>query len=191
MARLGRELTFPPCRDLRRPTHTNMSNRIGDNLVHFGGNEPLVRALVTMGSRFIVIGGLAVSWHCTERMADDMDLLIAPTAENAAKVAKTFTSLGLFGLPETSFVRLGLQVPLKDATFYAELLTPRDGGMTYAEVEASAVDARLFNIPVRLASVSALIGMKTQAIESTVGVERQKHLEDIKSLKAVARLDIR
>lgn len=59
--------------------------------------------------------------------------------------------------------------------------------MTYAEAEAGAVDARLFNIPVRVAGVEALIGMKTQAVESTVGAERQKHLEDVNSLEAVAR----
>ena len=128
-----------------------------------------------------------MAWHCADRMADDMDLLIEPTAENASKVAQAFTSLGLSGLSETSFVRLGLQVPLKYATFYAELLTPRDGGMTYAEAEAGAVDARLFNISVRVAGVEALIGMKTQAVESTVGAERQKHLEDVNSLEAVAR----
>lgn len=186
-AKCGQEHTFAPHRDSHRLTYTNMSNRIGDSLVHFGGNESLVRALDTAGVSFVVIGGLAMAWHCTERMADDMDLLIEPTARNAAKVAQAFTRLGLSGVSASSFVRLGLQVPLKDAPFYAELLTPKQGGMTYAEAEAGAVDARLFNIPVRVASVTALIGMKTQAAESTLGAERQKHLYDVKSLEGVAR----
>lgn len=162
-----------------------MSNRIGDNLVHFGGNESLVRALNAAGVRFLIVGGLAMAWYCPARIADDMDLLIEPTPENAAKVAQAFNRLGLVGLSENSFVRPGLQVPLKDATFYAELLTPKDGGMAYAEAEASSVDARLFNIPVRVASVEALIGMKAHAAASTAGVERQKHLDDISLLRGV------
>lgn len=164
-----------------------MNNRTGDNLTHTGANERLVRALADTGVTFLVVGGLAMAWHCPERMADDMDLLIEPTQENAAKVAQAFSSLGLVGLSESSFARLGLQVPLKDATFYAELLTPKEGGMTYAEAEVNSVDARLFNIPVRVASVTALIGMKADAAESTAGAERQKHLEDISLLERVAR----
>ncbi|MBT2303816.1 hypothetical protein J7E70_25560 [Variovorax paradoxus] len=164
-----------------------MSNRIGDNLVHFGGNEPLVRALDEAGVRFMVIGGLAMAWHCPERDADDMDLLLDPTPENSPKVAKALTSLGLSDVQETAFALLGLQAPLKNARFYAELLTPKEGGMTYAEVEADAADARLFHIPVSLASVAALRRMKSHAVESTAGIERQKHLDDVKRLEGVAQ----
>lgn len=160
-----------------------MSNRIGDNLVHFGGNEQLIRALDAAGARFMVVGGLAMAWHCPEREADDADLLLDPTPENSEKVANALSGLGLTNVPKTAFARLGLQVPLKNASFYAELLTPKDGGITYAEAEGDAAYAWLFQIPVRLASVVALRRMKSHAAESAFGAERQKHLDDLKLLE--------
>jgi len=98
-------------------------NRIGDNLVHFGANENIIRGLVDLGARFVVIGGLAVAWHCPERQADDMDLLVEPTLENSTRVFRALARLGLTGFSAESFAHLGLQVPLKQ-NHYAELLTP-------------------------------------------------------------------
>jgi hypothetical protein len=72
-------------------------------------------------------------------------------------------------------------VPLKQI-YYAELLTPQKGGPTYSEVAEDAVVARLFNIPVRLASVASLIRMKEQAVGSAEA-QRDKHLKDIERLK--------
>ena len=46
----------------------------------------------------------------------------------------------------------------------------------------NAVDAKLFNIPVRLASVVSLIRLKKQAVAS-VEAQREKHLKDIARLK--------
>lgn len=163
-----------------------MGNRIGNNLIHFGSNEVFVRALTAHEVRFVVIGGLAVAWHCPLRSADDMDLLIKPTIENAMRVSRALASLQIGGHSGDSFAKLGLQVPIKE-TFYAELLTPPDGSAAFDQVKATAVDAFLFNIPVRLASVATLIGMKRRVIAS--GVEPSaKHLEDIKLLEAVAGL---
>jgi hypothetical protein len=90
-----------------------MNNRIGDKLVHFGANEELVRALSDAGVKFVVIGGLAVAWHCPERQADDMDLLVDPSAENSARIVAALAKLRLHGFTADSFARLGLQVPLK------------------------------------------------------------------------------
>ena len=87
--------------------------------------------------------------------------------------------LGKFS-PE-SFAKPGLQVPLKHI-FYAELLTPQQDAPAFSEIEAGATDAKLFNIPVRLASVSALIEMKKRAVE--LATEQQmKHLKDIALLE--------
>jgi hypothetical protein len=100
-------------------------NKLGDTLLHTGTNEELVAALIEHDVEFIVIGGLAVTWYCPERQADDMDLLINPTPENSKRLSRA-----LSGLPFVSpcnadaFTKPGLQVPLKNY-FYAELLTPR------------------------------------------------------------------
>jgi hypothetical protein len=158
-----------------------MNNRIGNNLVHFAANNELVRILIQNGVKFVVVGGLAMAWHCPERQADDMDILIDPTPQNSAKVAVALAKLRLQGFTPESFSKQGLQVPLK-GDYYAELLTPRQDGMTFAEVEANSVQANLFNIPIRLASIKTLILMKKYAALSA-GEQQTKHLKDIELLK--------
>ena len=156
-------------------------NRIGDNLHHFGPNEELVRALISVGVEFIVVGGLAVSWHCPVRKADDMDLLVSPTPDNSERVASALTSLRLSGHTPSSFTRPGLQVPFKQF-HHAELLTPCASGPTFAEVAADATHAKLFNISVKLVSPASLIRMKRLAVEAAEA-QRDKHLADIQCLE--------
>lgn len=156
-------------------------NRVGDTLLHVGANEELIRALTSEGVEFIVIGGLAVAWYCSDRQADDMDLLVNPTNENSVRISRALDGLRMQGYSERSFTKLGVQVPLKQ-TYYAELLTPNKEGSTYAEVAKDAVIAKLFNIPVRVASVAALVRLKEQAVASGEA-QRDKHIEDIKRLK--------
>lgn len=156
-------------------------NRIGDNLVHFGANEDIVRGLLDVGAKFVVVGGLAMAWHCPERRADDMDLLIQPTSENSSCASKALARLGLTGFGPESFARLGLQVPLKQ-NYYAELLTPEPTGLSYVEVESHAVDAKLFGMPVRVASVQTLLQMKKRAASPAEG-QCQKHEADIALLE--------
>ena len=155
-------------------------NRIGDNLIHFGANENIVRSLRDAGAKFVVVGGLAVAWHCRERQADDMDLLVDPTTENSVRIHKALACLGLTGFGPESFARLGLQVSLKQ-NYHADLLTPEAGGLSYLEIESAAVDAMLFGFPVRVASVSTLLQMKSRAAMDES--HRQKHETDIALLK--------
>lgn len=158
-----------------------MNNRIGDNLLHAGANEELVRELVFAGVKFVVIGGLAVAWYCPERQADDMDLLVEPSLENSARISSALAKLHLSGFAADSFTRFGLQVPLK-SSFYAELLTPTKGLLTFSEVDAGSLPAKLFGIPVRVASVPTLIAMKKAAILATAK-QSEKHLHDIALLQ--------
>ncbi len=159
-------------------------NKVGDTLIHNGANQELVQAFVNGGVEFVVIGGLAVAWYCADRQADDMDLLVNATPDNSARIAQalgTLSSLNANCFTDKSFIRPGLQVPLKNY-HYAELLTPKNGGPTYAEVADNAVEAKLFGIPVRLASVASLIQMKEQAAESAEA-QRDKHIRDIERLR--------
>lgn len=156
-------------------------NKVGDTLLHTGTNEELIAALIEHGVEFIVIGGLAVSWYCADRQADDMDLLVNPTPENSARL-----SSALCGLPSVSacnadsFTKPGLQVPLK-TYFYAELLTPRQDGLLWSQISETSVDAKLFHRPVRIASANTLIKLKEHAIASEEN-QRNKHLRDIELL---------
>lgn len=156
-------------------------NKIGDTLIHVGANKELVSAFVTSDVEFVVIGGLAVSWYCPDRQADDMDLLVNPTPENSARISRALNGLHMNGYTLDSFTKPGLQVPLK-GVYYAELLTPQKNGPTYSEVTKGAVDAKLFNIPVRLASVVSLIRLKELAIASAEA-QKNKHVKDIQCLE--------
>lgn len=156
-------------------------NKIGDTLIHIGANKELVLAFTASGVEFVVIGGLAVSWYCANRQADDMDLLVNPTPENSARISRALDGLHMNGYTSDSFIKPGLQVPLKQF-YYAELLTPQKDGLTYSEVAKDAVEAKLFKIPVRLASVASLIRLKEQAVASAE-TQRDKHLKDIECLK--------
>jgi hypothetical protein len=158
-------------------------NRVGDTLICTGSNEEIIKAFATHRVDFILIGGLAVAWYCSDRQADDMDLLVNPTPDNSARVAQALATLPLLNsgcFDSKSFTRPGLQVPLK-SHYYAELLTPRKEGPNYSEIAKEAVDAKLFQRPVRLASPASLIRMKQQAVASAEK-ERDKHLKDIERL---------
>ena len=139
-----------------------MNSRVGNTLLHFGANESLIRAFVDSRVRFILIGGLAISWYCPERTADDMDLLVRPSTTNSNRIASALSSLKLLGFNEESFTKPNLQVPLKHL-LYAELLTPRSDAPTYEEIESRAINGKLYNIPIQIASVEDLITMKRAA----------------------------
>lgn len=156
-------------------------NRIGDSLHHVGANEELVRAFISNGVEFVIVGGLAVAWYCRDRKAEDLDLLINPTPENSARISRALRGLRMRGFSDSSFTKHALQVPLKQY-FYAELLTPTAVGPTYSEVASTAVDAKLFNFAVRIASPALLISMKEQAVASAEA-QRRKHLDDIECLR--------
>jgi hypothetical protein len=158
-----------------------MTNRIDDNLVHFGQNEELVRALVSAKVSFVIIGGLAVSWYCPERQADDLDLLVEPSLENSKRISSALAEIHLVGFLADSFARPGLQVQLKNH-HYAEILTPTKDMPTYAEVEAGAGPVKLFGMPALVASIPDLIAMKKVAV-SAAEKQLQKHLSDIALLE--------
>lgn len=159
-------------------------NRIGDNLICTGANEEIVRAFARSAVEFIVIGGLAVAWYCADRQAGDMDLLVNPTSDNSARIYQALAGLYPSGYNKDTFTKPGLQVPLKQI-HYAEILTPRKDGPTYSEVAEHAVEGKLFNIPVRIASVASLIRLKELVVASGEA-QKDKHLKDIERLKRVA-----
>jgi hypothetical protein len=156
-------------------------NRFGDSLQHTGSNAELVHALTAKHVEFVLVGGLAVAWYCSERSADDMDLLLNPTPENSARVSSALSSVRLHGFSDESFTRPGVQIPLKQH-FYAELLTPRAEGPTYSEALVGAEKAKLFDRLVDVASAAVLIRMKELAATSAE-TQRDKHAKDIECLR--------
>ena len=88
-----------------------------------------------------------------------MDLLINPTLENSLRISNSFTGLKMNGFVPDTFAKLGLQISLKKI-YYAELITPQKDGLTFFEVVNDAIEAVVFNMPIKLASVATLIQQK-------------------------------
>ena len=157
-------------------------NKIDGTLQCNGSNKQVIEALVKNSVEFLLIGGLAVSWFCP-RQADDMDILVNPSLENSRKVFHSIVSLGyLEGFAETSFSRNGVLAHLKKY-HYADILTPKETWPSYKKLASDAVEASIFNIPIKLPSVLNLIELKNLAIkEAEESIE--KHQNDIRLLKA-------
>jgi len=155
-------------------------NRVGDTLRHFGPNEELVRRLLGAQVDFVVIGGLAIAWHCPTRLADDMDLLVNPTEDNSARIAAALVELGFEGPPDT-FLSLGRQVTFKQL-HWAELLTPEKDGPQFSDISSLSVPGKLFGMPVKIASVASLLALKKRTLDSA-NAQRAKHLADLELLE--------
>ncbi len=76
-----------------------MNTRALKELITFGGNQPLVEALVRAGARLLIVGGAALRWHIPERPigSNDLDVLVESTVTNAAKVTSALSAIGLTG----------------------------------------------------------------------------------------------
>ena len=161
-----------------------MGNRIGNNLVHTGENQELVAALVAQSVSFVIVGGLAISWHSAERTADDLDILVDNSQHNDQSISAALVQLGFDCPPSGSFLSLGIQMPLK-RRFYADILTPRSGAPSFLECYEDSVPALLFNIPVRVASIPTLIALKQFAAAQSRD-SHAKHMADIEILHRAA-----
>lgn len=152
-------------------------NRFGDNLICTGANEQLVAAFVANDVDFLLVGGLAVAWHCQTREADDMDLLVNPTPANSRRVHNALQSLNVVGHDASSFARTSVQAPVKQYR-YADVLTPASDGPTFEEIADATVPANLFGIAIRLPTIPMLVRLKEHALTANSG-NRDKHLADI------------
>ncbi|MGZ5575903.1 MAG: hypothetical protein ACXWEV_03420 [Methylobacter sp.] len=156
-------------------------NRIGDNLICAGLNKEIVKVFFAFDVEFILVGGLAISWYCSSRKADDMDILVNPTKENSEKITNARGKLGLTNFPSDCFAKPSVQAPIKQI-YYCDIITPARNGLTFENLMKDSVLGRLFNITVHIPSIENLIKMKESAINSA-GKELNKHQRDIGLLR--------
>ena len=109
------------------------------------------------------------------------DSLINPSPENSERIFYALNDLSLTGFSANSFAEMGLQVKIKDG-FYADLLTPTLDGITYSDVESCSLPAKLFGVPILLASIDTLIKMKEIALFKDEQ-NSEKHKADIAALR--------
>lgn len=153
-------------------------------LFTFGENDLLVRELLRHDVRFLIVGGLAVQFYVPEREADDLDLLIEQTPENAERLFSTFTELHLTPQFEKHIIsqpsERPQQLPLK-AIYYADIVTPgRD--IDFAVEWLRSSQALLWQNCVRVAARELLISMKRSS-------GRETDLRDVSLLQNEGRSD--
>ena len=125
---------------------------------------------------YVLVGAYAMAFHTRPRYTEDIDILVRPTPENAARVetvlrAFTFTSLGLsasdFEKPE-QIVQLGVPPNRID-------LITCITGVSFDEAWAGRQHGELDGVPVAFLSKECLIRNKT-------ATGRPKDREDLRRL---------
>jgi predicted nucleotidyltransferase len=151
----------------------------------------IIRELLEHGVDFVVIGGVAVIGHGSQRVTQDVDFIAAADPDNLARLEAALAELGaeLWGVDAHL---LGIDL---DARTLAEggnfTLVTRAGGLDffnevpggapYEQVRARSVPVDLGDgVQIRIASVDDLIAMKRAA-------GRPRDLEDIATLTHIER----
>lgn len=150
----------------------------------------MVLGLADAGVRFIVCGGVAVVWHGSSRVTDDLDILYEPGRDNTKRLAQILAAWHAYprgmepGLPWTADERT-----LRQATMYT--LTTEAGSLDVFREMAGvgrwdraireSVILNLEGRQVHALSIGQLLAAKRLA-------GRPKDLEDILTLEALAQL---
>lgn len=120
--------------------------------------------------RFVVIGGVAVAAHGYVRGTADLDLVPDPDPQNLERITEVLDELEAT-LPtakdrrfdptsDARVIRRGGNVTA-DTTFGGLDVVQRAKGVpSYSQLDADAVEAKLFGIPVRICSLTRLREMK-------------------------------
>lgn len=147
-------------------------------LFTFGRNQDFVDTLIGSAARFIVVGGLAVHFYVPDREVDDLDILIEPSQETAAKVISALSSpLFQHSITVDQLTQLKrMRVPAK-IDFYLDILTPGPE-IDFAQEWTLAREAKLGATPVRVAAIETLFKLLSHSQEP-------KHLRDVELLKLV------
>jgi hypothetical protein len=128
---------------------------------------------------FLVCGGHAVAFHGYVRLTMDVDILVRPSAANAARVMRALTAFGFggAGIPEDAFRVPGTAVSLGVQPNQVDLLTSISS-QDPDEVFANAVWGRLGRLRVRFVCLPDLLRAKREA-------DRPKDRLDVAELEAL------
>ena len=156
--------------------------------------EPLLAALVASGSRFVVVGGVAVVLHGHPRFTADLDVALDLTADDPRRAVDALTAVGLaplmpveardFADPDIRAQWVATQNlvvfsladpddPFRRVDIFAEDQIP------FEDLWARSKPVRLGSISVRVAAIDDLIAMKratgrTQDLADVEALERIK-----------------
>ncbi|MCD6728287.1 MAG: hypothetical protein LT070_13745 [Solirubrobacteraceae bacterium] len=131
--------------------------------------ERLLRELSEARVRYVVIGGVAVVAHGSLRTTQDLDLVPDPDADNLLRLGNLLARLDArltlspdreFGPRERSALARGRSLSIETSLGAVDIVQRLPGTPSFAELDASAIEARPGGVAVRIASLEHLRAMK-------------------------------
>lgn len=142
----------------------------------------LLRSLVEGGVTFLVVGAHALAVHGVPRATGDLDILVEPSVENAARVIAALNAFGAplsaHGVSQSDFERADNVYQIGLPPRRIDILTSISG-VTFDEARASRVLVTQAGIEVPVIGRDALLLNKRAAA-------RPKDLVDADALEALA-----
>jgi hypothetical protein len=147
-------------------------------------NAKLVDHLCQSRVEFLIVGGTAMALHGGRDLAEvnDLDLLVAPTMENANRVVRALSAaqVPLCAQPEL-LAKPAVQLPIKNWQYFAEILTPRKG-FDFEEMFKASVSVTFRGNTLNVVSRTDLFRMKEDAVSEIQRV-LAKHQKDLECLR--------
>jgi predicted nucleotidyltransferase len=111
--------------------------------------------------RYVLVGGFAVNYYGYVRATQDIDILVIPSPENAARVAEALADFGFggAGIPTELFEQPGGAVHLGAEPNRIDLLTGLKG-VDSDEILSTSKEIALDGVPTRIISFDLLIRVK-------------------------------
>ncbi|MBZ5606626.1 MAG: hypothetical protein LAP38_00070 [Acidobacteriia bacterium] len=125
---------------------------------------------------YVIVGGYAQAYHGRPRFTGDIDVLVRPSRDNAARlrIALTQFGFGQLGLSEDDFVAEGRVIQLGIAPNRIDLLTSLTG-CTFDDVWQTRISTQIAGVPVNMIA-------KKQYVQNKRAVGRPQDLADIDGL---------
>ena len=121
-------------------------------------SRELIALLNSYGVEYLIVGAHSLAFHARPRFTGDLDILVRPTAENAAKILAVLNEFGFadLGMKASDFTTPAQIVQLGRAPNRIDLLTSITG-VSIEEAFATKVSAELDKLPVSFLSKTLLI----------------------------------
>ena len=152
--------------------------------------ERLISVLVDGEVDFVIVGGVAATFHGSSRMTSDLDAVYGRSSENIDRLVRAIAPLSPYlraappGLPchfDSPTVRAGSNFRLTTSAGSLDLLGDMAGGFDCDRLRGDAVQVQLFGKPCRVIDLKSLIKAKRAA-------GRPKDLEVIAELEIIRDL---
>lgn len=127
--------------------------------------------------KYVIVGGYAVAFHGAPRYTGDIDILVKPDRQNAARIIKALTDFGFASLKlkETDFEEPDITIQFGVAPVRVDIITSISG-VTWQKAFQGRKKGKYGDVPV------AYLGRK-QLMENKKATGRPKDFADIEALK--------